>query len=499
MLNSFVFLSSVMQHSSHSYLRLADAIRRDIEVGRYPTDTRLPSVRQLAQTHQVSVATATRCYRHLEQLGWVSARLKSGMYVADWQSPTRRVLPPPSATAAPVVAYDKLLSMQHRMTELYALTAQPLKLGLHLANAAPQWYPCEALSRIGQRLLRTHALALGQYPTGTGWPAFKTQLCGWLAHAGVDAQPDDVLITNGSTEALNMALRAVAQPGETVLVESPVYFGLLQMIENLGLKAVEVPCVPETGISLEALAYALEHQAHARAVVVMPSFQNPLGSTMPEAHKRRLLRLAQTHDIAVIEDDAFGDLSGDGERPQALKAWDKDGRVIYTGSCSKSLAPAFRVGWVLGGRHQAQIQSLKLASSMVTPVFEQAVLAEFIQTGGWPVHVRQLHERLLSHARLAQQAVQQHFPAGTRVVSPAVGLWLWIELPEPMDTLALLRLSVKQGLAFTPGTLFSATGKYSNCLRLNTSQPWGPEMAQGIENLGQLLHQPHVFMASNSL
>jgi DNA-binding transcriptional MocR family regulator len=308
----------------------------------------------------------------------------------------------------------------------------------------------------------------------------------WLGQVGVDLQPSELLVTNGSSEALSVALRAVARPGESVIVESPVYFGLLQMIEHLGLKAIEVPCVPGEGLSLEALEYALEHQTGVRAVVAMPSFQNPLGCAMPEKNKRRLLRLAEQHDLALIEDDVFGDLSPAPERPQPVKAWDRQGRVIYCGSCSKSVAPGFRLGWVAGGKYHGRIESLKLSSSLVTPLWEQSVLAAYLQSGALPGHLRKLRERLAAQVPQAVQAVAQHFPAGTQVVSSAGGWWLWLALPPQVDTLDLLRQSVAQGLAFTPGTMFTTGHKYRHCLRLNIARPWDEEMAQGLQQLGAL-------------
>lgn len=469
----------------HSYRQLADTLRRDIESQHYASGSRLPSVRGMALSHGVSVSTVIRCYRHLETLGLIEARSKSGMYVADWKDKrtaraTGRVSP------APPVEYDKLVSLQHRMTELYSLTAQPLQLGLHLASAAPQWYPCDALARHGQRLLRTQPQALGEYPTGTGLPAFKEALAAWLATAGVDVQPTELLITNGSTEALSVALRAVARPGDAVIVESPVYFGLLQMIENLGLKAIEVPCVPGAGLSLEALEYALDHQSGVRAVVAMPNFQNPLGCSMSDKNKRRLLKLVEQHDIALIEDDVFGDLSHTQTRPHPVKAWDRQERVLYCGSCSKSVAPGLRLGWIAAGRYQSRIESLKLSSSLVTPLFEQGLLAAYLQSGALPAHLRKLRERLAVNVPLAVAAVQAHFPAGTQVISPAGGWWLWMALPQHVDTLALLRQSVALGIAFTPGAMFSATPKFGHCLRLNIARPWGREMESGIKTLGAL-------------
>ncbi len=492
MLHRLANTESVMQHS---YEQLAQALIADIRAGRYAVGERLPSMRHFALARKVSVSTTLRCYRHLELLGWVHARSKSGMYVADWKALHANPAPPSLASRAArpaTVEYDKLVSLQHRMTELYALTAQPLHWRLHLADTTPQWYPCEPLARIGQRLLRHKPQALGVYPTGTGLPAFKAELIRHLAQCGVDLQPHELLVTSGSTEALNVALRAVAQPGDAVVVESPVYFGLLQMLENLGLKAVEVPCVPGQGISLEALEYALEHHHGIRAVVAMPNFQNPLGSAMNEKHKRRLLKLVEQHDIALIEDDVFGDLAhAEGPehlRPQPVKAWDRQGRVLYCGSCSKSIAPAFRVGWIAAGRFQARIESLKLSNSLITPLFEQMVLAEFMQAGALAPHLRRLRALLATHVPQAAQAVRRYFPAGTQVINPDGGWWLWVELPAQVDTMDLLRRSVGQGIAFTPGALFSTSNKYANFLRLNVARPWDRSLEQGIRQLGQLAH-----------
>jgi len=471
----------------HSYLRLAQRLQQDIRRQRLAVGERLPSVRELAAAHGVSLSTAVRCYRHLEAEGWVQTRPQSGSYVADWKAaqPARQLAAAP--VPAPRLQFEQLGSMQHRMTQLHALTSQPLNLALHLADAAPAWYPCDALVRAGQRQLRREPLAFGTYATGTGLPALKTALVRHLAQSGLDLAPQDLLVTVGATEALQLALRAVTRPGDTIAVESPVYFGILQMGELLGLKLLEIPCVPGQGISLEALEYALEQHGQVRAVVVMPTLQNPLGSGMSDAAKRRLLAMAARHDTVLIEDDVFGDFAPGAERPRPLKAWDRDGRVLHCGSASKGLAPALRVGWIAGGRHQRQIESLKLSSSLVTPLFEQAVLADFLASGSVAAHLRRLRERMAAAAAPAAQAVAEHFPAGTRVGGPPGGWWLWIEGPEGLDTLPLLHAAVRQGLSFTPGALFSASGKYAHCLRLNVARPWDRALEQGIRVLGALV------------
>jgi DNA-binding transcriptional MocR family regulator len=482
-------IESVMQHT---YLQIARTLQTAIEADRYAVGEKLPSVRQYAQAMGVSMSSVTRCYRHLEALGYVTTRLKSGMYVADWKAfaPQRQTTSMTQASDLPAFEFQKLASVQDRLSQLHALTAQPLRLGLHLANATAAWYPCEALARIGQRLLRSQPELLGSYPTGTGLPALKMELVRHLGLGGQDLTLDDLLITHGGTEAMQLALRAVTQPGDTVVVESPVYFGLLQMVEGLGLKALEVPStVHGQGISVEALAYALEHNSAIKAIVVMPSFQNPLGTQMTPAAKHQLIRLSQQYQVSLIEDDVFGDLSPDSERPQPLKAWDKLGDVIYCGSASKSISPAFRLGWIAAGRHQSRVNALKLSSTLSTPVFEQHVLATYFQSGALPAHLRTLRQRLQSCIQPATEAVKKYFPIGTKVTRPIGGWWLWIELPEPFDTMALLHLSVPLGIGFAPGGLFSTSSKFAHCMRLNIGRPWDREMEQGFKTLGSLAKQ----------
>lgn len=473
----------------HTYLQIAQALQIDIESGHYASGEKLPSVRQYAQTMGVSVSSVTRCYRHLEAMGYVTTRLKSGMYVADWQAITsqRKTVVTSATSDLPTVELQKFASVQDRLSQLHALTAHAMRLDLHLANASAAWYPCEALARISLRLLRNNPQLLGTYPTGTGLLELKIELLRHLGLSGLDLEPDDLLITHGSTEALHLALRAVTQSGDTVVVESPVYFGLLQMIEGLGLKALEIPSgTHDQGMSLEALAYALEHNAAIKAIVVMPSFQNPLGTEMPSSAKLQLIRLSHQYNVTLIEDDAFGDLSSAIERPQPLKAWDKHGQVIYCGSASKSISPAFRLGWIAAGRFQHRVNGLKLSSSLSTPVFEQHVLAAYFQSGALPSHLRKLRQHLLRCVRPATEAVKKYFPIGTKITCPKGGWWLWVEMPEPFDSMQLLRQSVATGIAFAPGILFSTSPKFIHCMRINIGRPWNREMELGFKTLGAL-------------
>ena len=473
----------------HTYLRIARLLEKRIETGHLAPGEKLPSVRSLALSQGVSVSTATRCYRQLEASGHVVARSKSGIYVADWSAAkSARLTPAASLALTASLELQKFASLKDRLTQLHNLTEQPLRFALHLATADIQWYPNEALARAGQRLLRTQPQLMGTYPSGTGLPALKHELIRHLFSGGVELKPEEILITQGSTEAMHLALRAVTQAGDTVIVESPVYFGLLQLIESLGLRALEIPAgLHGKGISLETLEYALEQTGSVKAIILMPCFQNPLGTTMSNGDKRKLMRIvARYPDITLIEDDTFGDLSTTIERPQALKAWDTSRQIIYCGSASKSIAPGLRIGWVAGGRHQDRIHALKLASSLSTPLFEQHVLAEYLKSNAFRVHLRMLHQRLKTCIRPAQDAVKKYFPTGTKITCPDGGWWLWLELPETCDTMALLKHCITRGISFAPGVLFSGSDKFRHCLRLNIGRSWNHDMETCLKTIGEL-------------
>jgi DNA-binding transcriptional MocR family regulator len=489
---------SVMQHS---YNKLAQLLIDDIKAARFRVGEKLPSIRKYAEQHSVSASTAIRCYRHLEQKGYVLARPKSGIYVADWKELQRKKNSKTFSHTTSVSAqkqpleYEKLISIQHRMSQLYGLTNSHITQGFHLATADPRWYPNVVLARITQRILRDDPNIIGRYPTGSGLPALKQAISDWLGECGVDVPPADWLITHGSTEALNLALRAVAKPGDAVIVESPVYFGLLQLIDSLGLRAIEIPLNDSTGMSLEALQFALENHSNVKAIIVMPCLQNPSGSVMPDTKKRRLLKIAEHFNLPIIEDDAFGDASGEVDaanpgRLTPIKAWDKSGRVIYCGTCSKSIAPGFRVGWINGGRYQRQLENLKLSNTLVCPLLEQTVLAEFIASGAHRKHLKQFRQKLGNTAFTALSAVKKSLPKDTKVLSAANGWWLWLELKESSNALTILQSAITHGMAFAPGIVFSGTGKFSNHMRINIARPYEDGYENFFQVLGRLIDPP---------
>jgi DNA-binding transcriptional MocR family regulator len=304
-------------------------------------------------------------------------------------------------------------------------------------------------------------------------------------HWGCSLSEDDLVVTSGACEAVHLCLMAVTRPGDVVAVESPAYYGVLQTLEAMGLRVLEVPCHPDTGMDLDALAERLGSPRVA-AVLAVPSFSNPLGSCMPDAAKERLVRLLSSRGIPLVEDDVFGELAFGPARPKPAKAFDTDGTVMLCSSFSKTVAPGYRVGFAAPGRFRERVEVLKFATSVATSALPQRAIARFLAGGGYERHLRTLRDRLAQIEARTASVVAESFPEGTRVSSPKGGCFLWVELPGSVDAMALYARALDAGVNISPGPIFSASGGHRSCIRLSCSAPWTPAIDGAIRLVGRL-------------
>jgi DNA-binding transcriptional MocR family regulator len=307
-----------------------------------------------------------------------------------------------------------------------------------------------------------------------------------LLTAGCSVSPDHIVTTNGTFEAVYLSLKAVTKPGDTVAVESPTYYGLLEALEVLHLKALELPTHPREGMSLTHLEAALEKKQVA-ACALVSNFSNPLGSCMDDLKKKQLVELITQYQVPLIEDDIYGDLYFEGTRPKALKAFDREGLVLYCASYSKTLSPGMRIGWALPGRYQAKVEQLKWVINQTTAIAPQLAIAAFLANGGYDRHLRQLRHAYQSQMALITQAICTYFPAETKVTRPTGGQVLWVELPPGFDSVVLFQEALQQHISIAPGVVFSASGSYRNCFRLNCGLPWSAEIERAMQTLGYLI------------
>ncbi|WP_201701589.1 PLP-dependent aminotransferase family protein [Paraburkholderia kirstenboschensis] len=448
------------------YRQLAGHYRRAIRSGVLRPGERMPSMRAFMQRHGVSLATATESYRLLEREALIEARPRAGYFVRASQ---RAALPaasePDLATLPQAAQFVGIHSAISAIVSQYQRYPDAFNLGG--ATASADLYPTDALQKAALRALRRRPTLLTAVGPDQGDPALRAIIARRALDAGIQIGADDIIMTHGGIEAVNLALRAVTQPGDTVAVESPCFFGLLQALESLGLRALEIPASPSSGLAIEALDFALQTHPDIKAVVVVPNLQNPLGSVMPDSHKARLVELCARARIALIEDDPYRELVDSAQPLRSLKAWDTDGTVIHCTSFNKTLAPGMRIGWINGGRWHPRIGMLKFAQSRHNEQLSQVVLAGFLETNAYERHLRRLRDRLRLQRERMSAAIGASFPDGTRFTPPAGGMFFWIELPHAVSSAALFDAALKQGIRVMPGTVFSNAGRFDRFIRLS--------------------------------
>ena len=462
------------------YATLAAILSQRIEQGLYPAGQRLPSVRTLSQEHGVSISTVQQAYRLLEESQLVEARPKSGYFVRG----PRTLAELPAVTRPVQRPVD--ISQWEQVLEL--IRTKPREDLVQLGRGMPD---------ISEPTLKPLMKALGHmgrhgdlrslyYDNIQGVMGLREQIARLLLDSGCQISADQLVITTGCHEALSAGLRAVCQPGDIVAVDSPCFHGTMQTLKGLGMKALEVPTDPLTGISLEALEMALD-QWPIKAILLTPNCNNPLGYIMPEARKQRLLTLAQRHDVAIIEDDVYGDIAYQYPRPRTIKSFDDDGRVLLCSSFSKTLAPGLRIGWIAPGRYLERVLHMKYIGTGSTATQPQLAIADFIRHGHYLQHLRRMRTRYQQNRDLMTGWIMKYFPPGTRVSQPRGGFMLWIELDDEFDTLRLNRYLEQQGVQIAVGSIFSASGKYRNCLRINYAPKLTPEIEQAVRRVGETI------------
>jgi len=465
------------------YEQVAQKLREQVTSGVYRQGERVPSVRRLSGQLEVSVSTVIEAYRRLESQGVIEARPQSGYFVRNrlWQPPAQPEISKPhsSPTDVSVSAYALKVLRASRDPDV-------LQLGVAVPHAS--LLPSKALNGILARVARRDTGRGINYDFPPGSVELRRQIARRMLDAGVTLSPDDIVTTSGCQEALSLCLRAVTKPGDTVAIESPSFYGTLQTIEQLGLKAIEIPTCPRKGVSIEALRLALDRWK-VKACLLVPNFSNPTGAVMPDDRKKRLVQLLAEHEVPLIEDDIYGDLAHHAPRPKAAKSYDRKGLVMLCSSFSKTLAPGYRVGWVVPGRWREQIEHLKYVNTMATATLPQLAIAEFLEHGGYDHYLRKTRVLYAQGIERMTHAVARYFPDSTRVTQPAGGFVLWIELPEKVDAFELHRRALARKISIAPGPLFSPKQAYGNCIRLTCAVPWTEALERALVTLGRLAEE----------
>ncbi len=464
------------------YEKVAAELTGQIRRGTLRPGDRVPSVRQVRQQYDVSLSTAVQALSLLERRGLVEARPQSGFYVLA-QLAEEFVLSEQETGAAASAKPNHVMTCE-LIGEVVAAARDPKSLPLGAATIGADLLPGSQLYRAMNWAMRELGADGLMYEMPPGNAELRRQIARLGAAAGLRVGPEAIVITSGSMEALSLSLRSVTRPGDVVAIDSPIFYGILELVAALGLKTAEIPVHPVTGMDLTHLRDVMNKRRIA-AVLSIPNFNNPLGSKMPDTAKEELVAMLAKADVPLIEDDIYGDLQHDGLRPLAAKAFDKKGLVLHCSSYSKTISPGIRVGWVMPGRFQAAVERLKFVNTIASATVAQAAIAHFLERGGYERHLKRLRPELSTRIQLYALAIQKYFPAGTKVSCPTGGFVLWVQMPPGCDARKLYERARAHGIGVIPGPAFSSeVGNFATCLRLSCGAPLNKVIDAALKKLG---------------
>ena len=466
-----------------AYQKLAGVLEGMITAKSLRPGDRVPSVRQFSRQQRVSVPTALQAFATLESRGLIEARPKSGFYVRMRQS--NLVPEPAGCTNLPrVTQFASTDPIESLLADQANTELVPLGAALPCASLLPGIKLGRTMAAITRRL----GAASIAYDMTPGSEVLRRELARRSLEWGCALKAEDFIVTLGATEAVSLALRVTCEPGDTVLVESPTYFGFARMLRELRLKALPIAVDSATGINLDAVQRAVRRH-RISACLLIPNFHNPVGSAMPDENKKVLLEMLDKREVPIIEDDIYGDLQHGGVRPRCLKAFDQDGSVILCSSYSKTLAPGYRVGFIAAGRWQSKVACLKRVSTLSSTTLPVLAIAEFLKNGGYDRYLRSIRQTYHHQVERMREAIVEAFPAGIGLSRPQGGFVLWCELPKKADSMELARQARAAGISIAPGPLFSADGGFKNFIRINCGYPWNARIERSVGILGHLVRQ----------
>ena len=460
------------------YEELAMDIRTQIANNTWRSGEKIPSVRMSCRNYNVSNSTVLQAYQLLESEGWIIAKPQSGYFVApkvdgvDYQPP---------------VAREKKAINDRLFDFLKSSSAEGI-VPFGSAFPDPDLFPLPTLTRnlasAGRKM--TGASVINNLPPGS--ESLRRQIAQRYLQQGISVNHQDVVITSGAMEALNLSLQTVTQSGDHVVIESPAFYGALQAVERLGLKPIEVDVCPVKGLDIEQFEIVLKNN-NVKACWLMTTFQNPTGTSLSDDAKRRVVEIAEHNNTYIIEDDVYGDLYHEGHKPKPLKASDKTDSVLLCGSYSKSLCPGYRVGWVVNARFNDAIQKLQLLSTLSSSAPVQLGVTHFLTHESYDNHLRKLRKSLLERKARFIEIIKQYFPHSIKIEDPAGGYFIWIRFNSGFDSQQLHQLAIAQGISVASGDLFSEQGRVDNAIRLNFSYELTQERENALVLLGKLAHQ----------
>lgn len=461
------------------YVKIANIIEEQIFNGTLKLGEKLPSIRTVQKMYHVSINTVKQAFLELESKSLINSRPRLGYYVSKtsqrrFSLPSVGMLSSSGGEKQPEDLIDKVYnSLKNKEVTQFSLGVP-----------AQSMLPIAKLNKGVIHMIRKLDDGGTSYEPAQGSVNLRRSVAKWSMEFEGQLTEDDLVTTSGAMNAIFNCLLAVTKPGDTIAIESPVYFGTIQVAKSLGLQVIEIPAHPLTGIDMDALR---KYLPRINVCCFTANFSNPLGSLMPEDHKIQLVKLLTEHNIPLIEDDLYGNLYFGTTRPKPCKAYDEEGIVMWCGSFSKTLAPGYRVGWVAPGKFKSKIIRQKLLQTISTPILYQEVIADFMEHGRYDHHLHQFRNKLYANCLQYQQAIEEYFPDNTKIGQPQGGFVLWLELDKRVDTAALYDTAMRHQISFAPGRMFTLQDRYHNCMRLNFALGWNERIYADLKCLGKIV------------
>lgn len=463
------------------YLRIAGNIEQQILQEVLRVGDKLPSLRTICSEYGVSQSTALQAYYHLESKSLIGSRPQSGYYVCycpkRFPAIPETSKPNQSAGGSPI---EDIITKVYR--DLGGASHNNLSLGV----PADELLPVAKLRKAMMQAVREMPNGGTAYEPIQGNDKLRRQVARWSLPMEGKLNEQDLITTVGCMNALSISLMSLTEKGDTIIVESPVYFGILQLAQSLGLRVLELPTHAQTGIELDAVKRTLARQKIA-ACLLVSNFSNPLGSCMPDEHKRSIVALMERHNVPLIEDDMYGDVYFGSHRPKSCKTYDESGQVLWCGSVSKTLAPGYRVGWVAPGKYKEKLIRTKLYNNICSPALTQQAIANFLESGRYENHLRKLRHTLHTNCLQYIRAISEYFPEGSKVSRPQGGFVLWVELNRKVNTVQLFEKAMRHKISIAPGSMFTLQKQFAHCMRLSFGMTWNEKVAGTLKTIGKLI------------
>jgi DNA-binding transcriptional MocR family regulator len=462
------------------YLKIASSLEQQINNDTLKVGDKLPSIRMICRQHGVSMSTAQFAYYELEAKSLIEPRPQSGFYVSN--SFRKKLAMPDSSRPENKPAAKTVTDI---IENSFNNAGENNFIVFSRGVPATPLLPVAKLNKGLLQAIRNLPGGGTTYEPLQGNEKLRIQVAKWSFIWKGNLSEKDILTTAGCMSAISYCLMALTKRADTIAVESPCFYGILQLAQSLGLKILELPTNPQTGVDMESLKKIVQ-KTNLAACIFVSNFNNPFGSLMPEEHKKEAVKLLGKYNIPLIEDDIFGDIYFGDKRPTCCKSYDETGMVLLCSSYSKTLAPAFRVGWVAAGKFMNEVMKIKLFHNLSSTAVTHEAIGSFLEMGRYEAHLRKLRKTLYTNYLHYVRIIGECFPNGTRISRPQGGLSLWVELSKPIDTIELYNSAVSKKISFSPGSMFTLQKQFSNCMRLSYGLEWNEKTENGLKLLARL-------------